>query len=81
MLRLRARPTTEPAPSRQPVEVWCEQDDDCIEVKAQAPGGLEWYLLTIKSDGTVYRHGAIPKDLGFSLDHDQRLRLAESRWS
>ena len=42
---------------------------------AGVDGGREWFILEIKKDGTIGRHGSVNADLGFKLNARGRVRL------
>ena len=44
-----------------------------VILNAETSDGENWCLVTISSAGELYRHLAIPKDIGLKVDADGRL--------
>ena len=60
--------------------IWLEKDDANIIVKAsnsEVCGGIAFYLIEFRSDGTIYFYDGIPEELGFEVDKNGELLIEE----
>ena len=46
-----------------------------VNVMGVEDNGDKWHLLSLKDTGTVYLYTAVPEELGFQLDDNNRIKI------
>lgn len=55
------------------IRIKVEEENGAITIKGYEEDGVDWYLISFKTDGTVCRHSEIDRSAGFAITRDGRI--------